>query len=87
MKNKDYINSEILRCYAIEDNSNLSKKLSISESYLRVKAKRLGVKKITTTKSNKIVNGRKKCACCQRVLPVNKCFRNDKYQPLGKDYY
>ena len=87
MKNKEYIISEILRCYAIEDNSKLSKRLSISESYLRVKAKRLGVKKITTTKSNKIINGKKRCACCRRFLPVDTSFRNDKYQPLGKDYY
>lgn len=88
MKNKEYINSEIIRCYATEDNASLSRRLIISEGYLRVKAKRLGVKKLTTTVTNKVVNGYKLCPHCGKRKDVNAgAFNRDKYQPNNWDYW
>lgn len=88
MNNKDYINSEIIKCYAIENNEHLAKRLNISEGYLRVKAKRLGVKKITTTITNKIIDGYKLCPHCLKMKNVNEgAFNRDKYQANGFDYW
>ena len=51
-------------------------------------AKRLGVKKLTTTVTNKVVNGYKLCPHCGKRKDVNAgAFNRDKYQPNNWDYW
>lgn len=78
------MNEEIIKCYATEDITALAERLGITVVNLRKKASRLGVKK--TTISNKIVDNKKRCACCHEWLDISN-FNRDKYQPNGLDYY
>lgn len=78
------MNNEILKCYETEDITALAERLGITVVNLRKKASRLGVKK--TTVSNKIVDNKKRCACCNKWLDISN-FNHDKYQPNGLDYY
>lgn len=77
------INQEIIMNYANEEPTVLARKLGITVTNLRKKASRLGLKK--TTVSNKIVDAKKLCSCCNRWLEVGK-FNKDKYQPNNLDY-
>ena len=87
MLNKEYIDSEIKRCYEWEDNKHLSMRLGISEGHLRVKAKRLQCKKGTLTQTNKIINGYKRCPHCNEMKRAEDEFRKDRHAPNQKDYY
>lgn len=81
---KKLMNDEIIKCYETEDITALAKRLGITVVNLRKKASRLGVKKSTI--SNKIIDNKKRCACCGQWLEIDK-FNKDKYQPNGLDYY
>lgn len=81
---KEYINEQIVLYYREEDSKSLANRLGITLSLLRVRAKRLGIKKGTTT--NRIINGKKLCPYCKRMLSVEE-FYKDKYQPNNLDYY
>ena len=80
---KEYINSEIKRCYPTEDVAALAERLQLTITNLRSKARRLGVSRSFV---NDIVGGRKVCSCCKLMLPVSQ-FRVDKYQRSNLDYY
>lgn len=82
-KSKDFINSQIIKYYATEDSELLAQKLGITLSHLRVKARRLGVKKI---KVNDIIDGKKRCPHCGLMRDLE-CFNKDKYQANSYDYY
>lgn len=86
MNKKDYLNQQIKLFYATEESEALAKRLGISLSNLRVKAKRLGVKRGLRTITNEIINGEKLCPKCCKVLPVED-FNKDKYQPNKIDYW
>ena len=86
MKKNEFINQEIKAKYSTEDSIELAKKLGITLAYLRVKAKRLGIKKGSRTITNEIVNGEKLCPKCCKMLKVEN-FNKDKYQPNGFDYW
>lgn len=86
MKKNEFINQEIKAKYSTEDSIELAKKLGITLAYLRVKAKRLGVKKGSRSITNEIVNGEKLCPKCCKMLTIDN-FNKDKYQPNGLDYW
>ena len=84
MKKNTILDELILERYIEEDVLTLSIELGISETNLRVRASRLGIKKGSI--SNRIVDGNyKKCSRCKCVKALE-CFRRDKYQPSGYDY-
>ncbi|MFG5867286.1 hypothetical protein [Clostridium perfringens] len=86
MKKNEFINQQIKEKYTTEDSTELAKKLGITLAYLRVKAKRLGVKKGSRTITNEIINGEKLCPKCCKMLSIDN-FNKDKYQPNGLDYW
>lgn len=86
MKKNDHLKQQIRTRYTNEDSEKLAKDLGISIQYLRVLAKRLHLKKGVHTITNEIVNNRKLCPCCNKILSVEK-FNKDKYQPNNLDYY
>lgn len=86
MSKNEFINQQIREKYTTEDSIELAKKLGITLAYLRVKAKRLGVKKGSRSITNEIVNGEKLCPKCCKMLTIDN-FNKDKYQPNGLDYW
>lgn len=86
MNKKEFINQQIKSKYSTEDSIELAKKLGITLAYLRVKAKRLGVKKGSRSITNEVVNGEKLCPKCCKMLAIEN-FNKDKYQPNGFDYW
>lgn len=86
MKKNEFINHQIREKYTTEDSTELAKKLGITLAYLRVKAKRLGVKKGSRSITNEIINGEKLCPKCCKMLTIDN-FNKDKYQPNGLDYW
>lgn len=83
---KDYINQQIKTYYSTEDSVQLARRLGITLAYLRVRAKRLHCKKGTRTITNEIINGKKLCPNCGKILPLED-FNKDKYQPNNLDYW
>lgn len=80
---REYIKKEIIEHYAYADDNELAKKLNISVNSLRLRASRLGIKKLTV--SNRIINNMKKCSRCGETKHISQ-FRRDKNQPSGYDY-
>lgn len=65
------------------DDLALAKSLNISLNSLRLRASRLGVKKLTV--SNRIIDFQKKCSRCGEIKSIE-AFRRDINQPSGYDY-
>ncbi len=80
------LNDEIRRCYPRENSEILAKRLGLTVTNLRRKAARLGVKKIRDIITNEIVDGKKLCPHCSRILSLDK-FNRDRYQANGYDYW
>lgn len=83
LRNKEYINAQIIKYYPTENSIKLADRLGISVSHLRVKARRLGVKKIRV---NEIINGKKKCPHCGLMRDIE-CFDRDVYQANFYSYF
>lgn len=82
-KSKEFINNQIIKYYPTSDSTTLASRLGITVAHLRVKAKRLGVRKIRV---NEIIDGKKKCPHCGLMKSVE-AFNRDKYQCNFYDYY
>lgn len=82
-RSKEFINSQIIKYYATEDSVKLAYRLGITVEHLRVKARRLGVKKIRV---NEIIDGKKKCPHCSLMKDLE-CFHRDVYQANSYSYY
>lgn len=82
-RSKEFINNQIIKYYATTDSTALASRLNISVGYLRVKARRLGVRKIRV---NEIINGKKRCPFCGLIKDIE-AFNRDKYQCNSYDYY
>lgn len=81
---REYIKNQIINYYPTSDDDvALAKKLNISLNSLRLRASRLGVKKLSV--SNKIENHQKRCSMCKEIKSIG-AFRRDKNQPNGFDY-
>lgn len=82
-RSKEFINSQIIKHYPTENSDKLASRLGITTNHLRVKARRLGVRKIRV---NEIIDGRKRCPHCGLMKDIE-CFSLDKYQANSYDYY
>lgn len=86
MKKNKHLKQQITSRYTNEDSENLARDLGISVQYLRVLAKRLGLKKGLRTVTNEIINGKKLCPKCCKTLAIGE-FNKDRYQPNNLDYW
>lgn len=81
---RDHIKNQIIKYYPTSTNDlALAESLNISLNSLRLRASRLGIKKLTV--SNYIEDYQKKCSRCKEIKPLS-AFRRDKNQPNGYDY-
>ena len=87
MENREYIVNEIVAHYEHENTYDLAKRLHLSEGCVRQIARRRGIKKGSRTITNAIIDGKKLCPCCSRMLDVDSCFYHDKYAPNNRMYY
>lgn len=82
-RSKEFINNQIIKYYSTTDSTALASRLGITVAHLRVKARRLGVKKIRV---NEIIDGKKKCPHCSLMKDLD-CFHRDVYQANEYSYY
>lgn len=81
---KEFINKQIRKHYSTGDLLQLSLTLGLTIENIRVKAGRLGLKRVC---GNDLIDGQfKYCPCCKQTLDIGK-FNKDKYQRAGYDYY
>ena len=77
------IKREIIRCYESEDAEKIAKRLGLTKANVVKIANRAGVTK--RLQVNKIVDNKKLCPCCGRMLSLNN-FTKDRYQANNISY-